>query len=81
MASVPVPLMHETSTDAPTLHPSAQLNIANRYPELGPELAGFIGNTARVIEVEAPGHVFFTADEAEAFAVRLLQHATILRIG
>ncbi len=81
MASIPIPIQHETSTDGPTLHPSAQLNIINRNPALGPSFEGFPGNTVPVIEVEAPGFFYLTADEADALAVRLIQHATVLRIG
>lgn len=81
MASIPIPIQYETSAGDDTLHPSGQINMINRYPELGPDFEGFPGNSVPVIEVEAPGFFYLTADEADALGVRLIQHAAILRIG
>jgi hypothetical protein len=76
-----MPQQHETETDTVTLHPSGRINILNRYPELGPEWEGFPGNTTPVVEMETSAGTFLTADECDALAVRLIQHATVLRLG
>jgi hypothetical protein len=80
MATAEIPTSHETGTEGPTHHESARLNIINRDPSQGEGAAGFVGNTVPVIEIEAGGHVFLTADEAEALALRLLEHVAILRL-
>jgi hypothetical protein len=81
MASIPLPIQYETETQGITHHASGAVNMINRNPLLGPEFEGFPGNAVPVIEMETAGHVFVTADEAEALGVRLIQHAAVLRLG
>jgi hypothetical protein len=73
-----MPIQYETETEAPIHHDG--INMINRYPELGPDFAGFDGNVERVVELEVSGAVFLTADEADALALRLVQHASFLRL-
>jgi hypothetical protein len=80
MPTADIPAAYETTTAGPTLHESARLNMINRDPSQGEGAAGFVGNTVPVIEVEAHGHFFVTAEEARALALRLLEHATILEL-
>lgn len=80
MPTIDTPIPYDTETDAPTHHPSAMLNLINRYPEMGPGFEGYSGNTTRVIEIETPGTVFLTPDEADALALRLIRHAAVMRI-
>jgi hypothetical protein len=71
-------MLYDTETPYATLHPSANINITNRHPEMGVAFEGFPGNTTPVVEMETSGHVFLTAREATDLGVRLIQHATLL---
>lgn len=75
-----MPIQYETETATTPLHPSGAINMINRYPELGPDFEGFPGNTERVVELETQTHTLLTADECDALALRLVQHAAILRL-
>jgi hypothetical protein len=71
-------MLHDTETPYITTHPSGQINIMNRHPEMGPAFEGFPGNTVRVVEMEVSGNVFLSAREATDLGVRLIQHAGLL---
>jgi hypothetical protein len=76
-----MPMQWESETQQlPPFHPSGEINMINRYPELGPAMEGFPGNVTRCVEIETQGHTFLTADECDALALRLGRHAAILRL-
>lgn len=76
-----MPIQYETETEGEPLHPSGRINAINRIPALGPEWEGFPGNTVPVVELETvQGPLLLTADECDALALRLVQHAATLRL-
>lgn len=78
--TIGTPIVLETHTEGETHHPSAQVELHNRYPELGPASEGFPGNTRRVVEVVCQGPIFLTAREAADLGERLIGHSRVLTL-